>query len=89
MGIAGRLVAASAIGLILGGVGAEVVAGEAGRDTRAERRRWASAKMDEMANERLRCRERFAKRGDVERCEAEYARRFREYNETYLEASRE
>ncbi len=89
MGIAGRLVAASAIALILSGVGAEVGAGEAGRDTRAERRRWASAKMDEMANERLRCRERFARRGDVERCEAEYARRFRQYNEIYLEAYRE
>ena len=89
MGIAGRLVAAWATVLVLGGVAPAVGGGDPGRDAKAERRRWASAKMDEMANERLRCRERFAQRGDVERCEAEYARRFRQYNEIYLEASRE
>jgi hypothetical protein len=42
-----------------------------------------------MANERLRCRERFQKRREVERCEADYARRFREYNQMYLEAARD
>jgi hypothetical protein len=61
MGIAGRLVAASAIGLIWAAWG-RVVA-EAGRD----RRRWA-AKMDEMANSGSATTERFAA-GGVERYE--------------------
>lgn len=55
----------------------------------AARRRWALRKMDEVANERLRCRERFRARGEIERCEAEYARRHRAYNELYLEAVRD
>jgi hypothetical protein len=61
----------------------------AGPEAKAARRRWALTKMDEMANERLRCRERFKARGQVEACEAEFTRRFREYNEIYLEASRD
>jgi hypothetical protein len=56
---------------------------------RAERRRWAMSRMDEMANEGLRCRARFAARRQVEACQAEFTRRFREYNEIYLEATRE
>ncbi len=61
----------------------------AGAEAKAARRRWALAKMDEMANEALRCGRRFQKRREVETCEAEFTRRFREYNEIYLEASRE
>jgi hypothetical protein len=45
--------------------------------------------MDEMANEGRRCRERFPARRQAEACEAEFSRRFREYNEIYLEATRE
>jgi hypothetical protein len=58
-------------------------------ERRAARRRWALRKMDEMANERLRCHERFTKRVQVETCEADFTRRLREFNELYLEASRE
>ncbi|HEV8676937.1 MAG TPA: hypothetical protein VGX21_23110 [Methylomirabilota bacterium] len=53
------------------------------------RQRWAQARMDEMANERLRCRERFRDPRQVQACEAGYERRFRVYNEMYLEAARE
>ncbi|MGH7319435.1 MAG: hypothetical protein ACRELA_07410 [Candidatus Rokuibacteriota bacterium] len=56
---------------------------------RAARRRWALAKMDEMASERLRCRTRFTVQRQIDECEAGYMRRFREYNELYIEASRE
>jgi len=69
--------------------GAVEVRLESGPARREERRRWALRKMDEMANEGLRCRERFAKPRDVATCEAEYTRRFREYNEVYIEAARE
>lgn len=58
-------------------------------ESRAVRRRWALAKMDEMAQERQRCRERFRAPRQISECEAQYARRYREYNEIYLEASRE
>ena len=61
----------------------------AGPEAHAARRRWALAKMDEMAHERQRCRERFKTPRQVSECEAQYARRYREYNEIYLEASRE
>jgi hypothetical protein len=61
----------------------------AASEGRAARRRWALARMDEMAGERLRCRERFTVRRQVDACEAEHVRRYREYNEIYLEASRE
>ncbi len=58
-------------------------------EARAARRRWALAKMDEMANEARRCPERFTVRRQVEECRAEYERRLRLYNEVYIEASRE
>ncbi len=58
-------------------------------ESHAARRRWALAKMDEMAQERQRCRERFKAPRQISECEAQYARRYREYNEIYLEASRE
>jgi hypothetical protein len=56
---------------------------------REARRRWALARMDEMAGERLRCRERFKVPQKVRECETEFERRHRAYNEVYLEASRE
>jgi hypothetical protein len=46
--------------------------------------------MDEMAGERLRCRERFKQLPEKAReCEAEFERRHRAYNEIYIEASRD
>jgi hypothetical protein len=54
--------------------------------SRADRRAWAQMRMDEMANEGRRCRDRFAARRQAEACEAEFSRRFRQYNEIYLNA---
>jgi hypothetical protein len=56
---------------------------------REARRRWALARMDEMAGERLRCRDRFKAPRQIHECEANFERRHRAYNELYLEASRE
>jgi hypothetical protein len=56
---------------------------------REARRRWALARMDEVAQERLRCRERFKVSRQVQECEAEFERRHRAFNEIYLEAARE
>lgn len=56
---------------------------------REARRRWALARMDEMAQERLRCHDRFRTPRDVRECQAEFERRHRAYNEVYLEAARE
>jgi hypothetical protein len=53
------------------------------------RQRWAQARMDEMANERLRCRDRLRDGQQIAQCEAGYERRFRLYNEMFLEATRE
>lgn len=68
--------------------GAAGPAESAPRD-REGRRRWALARMDEMAQERLRCHARFREPEDVRRCQAEFERRHRAYNEIYIEASRE
>ena len=57
------------------------------RDPEA-RRRWALARMDEMAQERLRCHERFRAPRAVRDCQAEFERRHRAYNEIYIEAAR-
>ncbi len=78
-----------ALALVASGLLTDLAAEASGPEVKAARRRWALARMDEMANERLRCRERFQKRREVERCEADYERRFREYNEMYLEAARD
>jgi hypothetical protein len=59
------------------------------RQDREARRRWALARMDEMAQERLRCHERFRAPREVRDCQAEFERRHRAFNEIYLEASRE
>jgi hypothetical protein len=56
---------------------------------REARRRWALARMDEMAGERLRCHERFRTPKEIRDCQAEFERRHRTYNEIYLEAARE
>jgi hypothetical protein len=61
----------------------------AGPRDRESRRRWAMARMDEMAGERLRCRERFKLAQKARECEAEFERRHRSYNEIYIEASRD
>ena len=53
------------------------------------RRRWALARMDEMAQERLRCHERFRAPREVRDCQAEFERRHRAFNEIYIEAGRE
>ena len=60
-----------------------------GPEGKAARRQWAMARMDEMANERMRCRDRFTRPREVEACEADFTRRYREYDEIYLEAARE
>jgi hypothetical protein len=67
----------------------DLTAGSPAGEAKAARRRWALARMDEMANEALRCRQRFEKKREAEACETEFRRKFREYNEMYLEASRE
>jgi hypothetical protein len=95
----GRVATGWVMGLLLAGaLGADLATAAlqgperrepAGQDAKAARRRWALAKMDEMDNERLRCRARLTKKHDVEACEANYARRFREYNEIYLEGLRD
>jgi hypothetical protein len=56
---------------------------------RAARRRWALARMDDMANEARRCAERFQDPGRVAACRDGFARRYREYNDLYLDAARE
>jgi hypothetical protein len=56
---------------------------------REARRRWALARMDEMASERLRCRDKARTPREVRDCQAEFERRYRAYNEIYIEASRE
>lgn len=56
---------------------------------REARRRWALARMDEMAQERLRCHERLRDPRAIRECQAEFERRHRAYNELYLEAARE
>ena len=56
---------------------------------REARRRWALARMDEMASERLRCKEKFRTPRDVRECQAEFERRYRAYNDIYIETTRE
>jgi hypothetical protein len=56
---------------------------------REARRRWALARMDEMSRERTRCHEKFRAPRDVRNCQSEFERRYRAYNEIYMEAARE
>jgi hypothetical protein len=56
---------------------------------REARRRWALARMDEMANQRLGCHEKFRTPREVRECQAEFERRYRAYNEIYIETTRE
>jgi hypothetical protein len=53
------------------------------------RRRWALARMDEVAQDRLRCRGRFKKPAEVEACRRPLDREYRRYDETCLDAARE
>ena len=80
---------ASALPLMAPG-GAGAVSPEPGppRDREA-RRRWALARMDEMVGERLRCYQRFRTQREVRDCQAEFERRYRAYNDLYIEAARE
>ena len=59
------------------------------REDREARRRWALARMDEMARERLRCHDRYREPREIRACQAEFERRHREYNEVYIEAARD
>jgi hypothetical protein len=45
--------------------------------------------MDEMAGERIRCSQRFRAPRELRDCQAEFERRYRAYNEIYIEAARE
>jgi hypothetical protein len=77
------------IGLAVMAIALDVAAGSSDSAARAARRRWALAKMDEMANEVRRCQTRFQKKREIEVCETEFNRKLRQYNEIYIEASRE
>ena len=59
------------------------------RETREARRRWALARLDEVADERRRCAERFQSAQKIRDCQADCDRRRRVYNEVYLEALRD
>jgi hypothetical protein len=58
------------------------------RDPEA-RRRWALARMDDVARERLRCHERFKEPRQIRTCQEEFERRHRAYNEIYIDAARQ
>jgi hypothetical protein len=81
-----------AVGVIaLGAAGSGVAAAAPGTrrpDFETERRR-VLARMDEAAAERQRCRTRFKQAAQVRECEHEQTKRFREWNERYLELLRE
>jgi hypothetical protein len=84
-----RAALAAALPLVARGAGADGSAPAAVPRDREARRRWALARMDEMAQERLRCHERFREPRDVRQCQVEFERRHRAYNEIYVEATRE
>ena len=78
-----------AVGVIALGSGAAAGApGTKAPDAETERRR-VLARMDEAAAERQRCRTRFKQPAQVRDCEHEHAKRYREWNERYLELLRE
>jgi hypothetical protein len=56
---------------------------------RDARRRWALARMDEMASERLRCPGRFKTPREIRDCQADFERRYRVYNDIYIETTRD
>jgi hypothetical protein len=80
---------AAALPMAARGAGADGAAPVTAPRDREARRRWALARMDEMAQERLRCHERFREPRDVRQCQVEFERRHRAYNEIYVEATRE
>ena len=85
--IVGFAVGAIALGIAGSGLAAGAP-GRKGPDPETGRRR-VLAKMDEAAAERQRCRTRFKQAAQVRECEHEQAKRFREWNERYLELLRE
>ena len=87
--IRGIAVAALAAAGVLAARPAGAGAGGPTREDREARRRWALARMDEMARERLRCHDRYREPREIRTCQAEFERRHREYNEVYIEATRE
>lgn len=88
--VLGGLVAAATVAMVALARPATGESAEPGPPREREaRRRWALARMDEMATERLRCRARFRLPRQVRECEAEFERRHRAYNEVYIEAARE
>jgi hypothetical protein len=91
MKTAGTWLAVAVLGVLaLAEAAGRTPGGDAPDETRrAARRRWALARMDEMANEARRCAERFQDAGRAAACREGFARRYREYNELYLDATRE
>jgi hypothetical protein len=87
-GVALVLAVVASLGTVPGTAG-EGRARDGSPEERAARRRWALARMDEMAGERRRCRERFREARQVIECEHRFQMRFQEYNRLYLEAARE
>jgi hypothetical protein len=85
----GSVVITLALAATVASTGPDLAAGSSDAESREARRRWALARMDEMAGEALRCRQRFQKKREIEACEAEFTRKFRQYNEMYIDASRE
>jgi pimeloyl-ACP methyl ester carboxylesterase len=88
-GLAIAALLAAALPLAVSGVVADGPGPAAAPRDREARRRWALARMDEMALERLRCHERFRTPPEIRECQAEFERRHRAYNEIYIEAARE
>lgn len=87
-GVALVLAIVAGLGAVPGAAGEGSAAGGPPEE-RAARRRWALARMDEMAGERRRCRDRFREVRQIAECEHRFQMRFQEYNRLYLEASRE
>jgi hypothetical protein len=87
-GVAAAMLASVLPLMTSGGAGAAGPEPPPPRDHEA-RRRWALARMDEMARERLRCSQRFRTPREVRECQAEFERRYRAYNDIYMETARE
>jgi hypothetical protein len=88
-----RGVAAAALALTLPSVVAKGASATGPDSTaprdREARRRWALARMDEISRDRLRCHDKFHKLREIRNCQEELERRYRAYNDIYLEALRE
>jgi len=87
-GVAAAMLA-SALPLVAPGVARAAGPEPAPPRDREARRRWALARMDEMAGERLRCYERYRTPREVRECQLEFERRYRAYNDIYIETTRQ